>query len=275
MPKQSHFGSGSSRENRRQARPRYGLEFIYTEHPVPHQVAWYKWEFLRRNAGYRADYRQFVQKFGTWFASRGYWYDYDRRQDEWSKADENYFYRNIAPVIGKLCAKWHVGNLFPPKWRFDKRNGIRLKGSRELGPPTAIAADLNWDFQVMKEIVDMGFTGTADSARRYRNLLLIEFDLDRPMKDSIRYAKYVLQRAQENYATERAELGLIPKQRRRRLEDYDMHLVVWDMKQQGKSVSEIAAHKFAVEARHSAIQKVRDHLRVAEKLISGGYAEIS
>jgi hypothetical protein len=262
-------------EKLRPSRPNFGIEFIYTEHPVPHQVAWYKWEFLRRNREYRADYKQFIDTFGSWFRRRGFWYEYDRRQEKWSKVDEDYFYENIAPAIARLCKRWEIGNLFPPEWRFHKKRGTRKIGSRELDPPTGIAPELNWDFNVMNELMEMGFTGTADSARRYQNLVLVEFDLNRPMKDLMWYAKYVLTRAVENYRTERAKLGLTAPSGRRRLEDYAVHLAVWDLKQRGKSVSDIAALKFSVETPNTAVQKVRDHLKAAERLISGGYTEIS
>jgi hypothetical protein len=168
-------------EKPRLSRPNFGIEFIYTEHPVPHQVAWFKWEFLRRNREYRADHKQFIDTFGSWFRQRGFWYDHDRREEQWTKADEDHFYDIIAPAIALLCEKWKIGNLYPPKWKFDRKDGTRKIGSREISPPTGIAAELNWDFDVMRELVEMGFTGTADSARRYRSLVLIEFDLNRPM----------------------------------------------------------------------------------------------
>jgi hypothetical protein len=262
-------------EKLRPSRPNFGIEFIYTEHPVPHQVAWYKWEFLRRNHEYRADHKQFIDTFGSWFRRRGFWYDHDRREGQWTKADEDHFYDNIAPAIAQLCEKWKIGNLYPPKWKFNRKHARRKIGSREIGPPTGIAAELNWDFDVMRELLEMGFIGTADSARRYRNLVLIEFDLDRPLKDLTWYAKYVLTRALENYKTELSDLGLrTPRGGRRRLEDYDAHLTIWDMKQSGKSIPEIAASKFSAEDRDAALQKVRDHLKAAQKLISGGYSEI-
>jgi hypothetical protein len=265
-----------AKEKLRPSRPNFGIEFIYTQHPVPHQVAWYKWEFLRRNREYRADHKQFIDTFGSWFRRRGFWYDHDRREEQWTKADEDHFYDNIAPAIGRLCEKWKIGNLYPPKWQFDRKHARRKIGSREISPPTGIAAELNWDFDVMRELLEMGFTGTADSARRYRSLVLIEFDLNRPMKDLMWYAKYVLTRALENYKAELLDLGLeIPRGGRRRLGDYEVHLAVWDLKQRGKSVSDIAAVTFPAEDPNSALQKVRDHLKAAQKLISGGYAEIS
>jgi hypothetical protein len=252
----------------------YRDEFIYTQHPVPHSVAWYKWEFLRRNPSYGRDYQKFKDKFGEWFTQRGYWYDYDRREDEWSEADEDYFYDEIAPEIARLCRKWQIGNLFPPSWRFNRKNGTRVIGSRKLGPPTGIAPELNWDFTYMQQLLEMGFTGTADSAFRYRNMLRVEFDLDRPLKDLVKYAQYVLIRAIENYKEELQDLGFKTPKSRRRLKDYDTHLKIWDLSKKQKTAAQIAGIIFPNENRDSAIQKVRDHLRATQKLVSGGYAEI-
>ena len=252
----------------------YRNEFIYTQHPVPHWVAWYKWEFLRRNPTYRNDYRKFKDKFGEWFGQRGYWYDYDRREEEWTEADEDYFYAEIAPEIARLCRKWQIGNLFPPSWRFSRKNGSRMIGSRELGPPTAIAPELNWDPGYMRELLEMCFTGTADSAFRYRNMLRLELDLNRPLKDLVEYAQYVLVRAIENYKEELQDLGLKSPKSRRRLTDYDRHLEIWDLSQKKKTVAQIAEIVFPNEPRDNALQKVRDQLRATKKLISGGYAEI-
>jgi hypothetical protein len=251
------------------------IEFIYTTDPVPSEVSWYKWEFLRRSRKYQEDYKWFIHQFGPWFRRRGYWYDYDRRQANWSASDEKHFYAKIAPAIAQICRKYQIGNLFPPEWRFDKKRGTRKIGKREVGPPTGIAAELNWDFDVMRKLMELGFTGTADSARRYQNLVLVEFDLNRPMKDLVWYAEYVLTRAMENYRAELNKLGLTAPSGRRRFEDYAVHLTVWDLKQKGKSVSEIVASQFSVEDRDSARQKVRDHLKAAERLISGGYTGIS
>jgi Proteobacterial transcriptional regulator-like domain len=52
-------------EKLRPSRPDLGIQFIYTERPVPYQLAWYKWEFLRRNAEYRSDFKQFIDMFGS------------------------------------------------------------------------------------------------------------------------------------------------------------------------------------------------------------------
>ena len=35
------------------------------------EIAYFKWEFLRRNSEYRRDYSAFDQKFGTWIREHG------------------------------------------------------------------------------------------------------------------------------------------------------------------------------------------------------------
>jgi hypothetical protein len=255
----------------KQSPPKYRTGFIYTSYPGPHKVAWYKWEFLRRNPEYHADYNKFLDTFGPWFEKRCYWYDEETRAATWTKADEDYFYAKIFPTISRLCHKWRIGNLFPPDWRFNRKTGLRrVAGDREMFPPTSIAPELNWDLHHMSDLIEMGFTGTADSAHQYGNLVRIEFNLNWPMKDLVKYAKYVLGRAMENYKDELKEAGLkIPKSRRR-FEDYDLHLTVWDLREKGKSPTEIVG---LVPGVHN-IQNVQDHLKAARNMISGGYSEI-
>lgn len=258
------------------ARPTFRVEFIYTTYTGPHEVAWYKWEFVRRNPEYRADYRRFMSTFGAWFKRKGFWYDQKLGEMDWTKADEDHFYDKIAPVISQLCHKWKIGNLYPPEWRFSKKTGLRkAAGKSDMFPPTSISPELNWDFGFRAQLLNMGFIGNANSARRYGNLVAVEFDLNWPMKDLLTYAKYVLTRAVENYNDELDGLGLKRRRSRRRFSDYDVHLKIWDLAQQKKSVTEIAGLIFGHESQGGSRQKVRDHLRAAKKLIEGGYAEIS
>jgi hypothetical protein len=171
------------------------MEIIRTTYPLPHEVSWYKWEFVRRNAAYQADYWKFVKSFRTWFRKKGFWYDYENRLTNWSDRDENYFYAKIAPTISGLCLKWGIGNLFPPHWRFSKKTGMRMVAGRgEMLPPTAISPELNWDPDYIKGLFDWNFTGNTGAASRYGNIVRMEFDLHWPMKDIVKYAKYALGR---------------------------------------------------------------------------------
>jgi len=116
-------------------RPKYDLKFLYTSFPERDKVEWYKWEFLRRNSEYKADYKKFEDSFGAWLRQKGYWYDYNKRP-KWSKSDEKYFYAVIAPVIVRLCLKWRVGDLHPPQRRFKKMHQWKFREERPSGPAT-------------------------------------------------------------------------------------------------------------------------------------------
>ena len=221
----------------KQASGKCGIEFIYPDlHPVRNEVAWYKWEFLRRNPRYRADFQKFVGVYGAWFKKRGYWFDYKRRLANWTQADEDHFYAKIAPSILRICQKWQIGNLLPPDWQFDKKKGLHRIPGRDVGLPTGIAAELNWDLEFMGDLIEMGFTGSGNSARRYGNVVLAEFDLAWPMKDLLDYAKKVLAYAKENYNNELKKRGSRVPSGRRRLQEYDTHLRIWDLKQQSKGL---------------------------------------
>jgi len=255
----------------KRARPQFRTEFIYTTYPWPHQVSWYKWEFLRRNTEYHADYRKFIELFGAWFDKNGYWYDLEKREKCWGRRGEEYFYFRIFPEISRLCHKWEIGNLFPPHWKFSRRTSFRkVAKTREMLPPTSIAPELNWDLEHMSDLIEKGFTGTADSAYRYGNLVRIEFDLNRPLKDLLKYASYVLGRAMNNYSDEARELGLKTPRGRRRLADYDLHLRVWDLNEKGTPLTKIVESLPGV----NSVQSIHDHLRAARRLIAGGYKEI-
>lgn len=278
----------------KQARPRYDLEFFYTSFPQRDLVRWYQWEFLRRNSDYAKDYGYFENAHGKWLGRKGYWYDLSRRP-KWSKADERFFYTKIAPDVVRLCVKWRVVDLYPPHCRFPKIN----KGStsrlprnvkqylrsfktlkrhyppnKPMSPPTGTAPELNWDFPLVEELFGMGFTGNGGSARRFGHLVLLEFDLKWPMKDQLDFAKRVLKRANDNYRFGLQQHGGRFPGGRRRFEDYDSHLKVWDLTNRGRTAAQIAKAVFPLDHSDSVLQKVRDHLSAARRLIESHYTEI-
>jgi hypothetical protein len=79
--------------------------------------------------------------------------------------------------------------------------------------------------------------------------------------------------AQRSYEHELDEQGLAPKTGRRRINDYGLHLKTWDLSQD-KSVSEIAKMLFSESPADYARRRVSEHIKAAERLISGGYSEI-
>jgi len=257
------------------AHPRYTLEFLYTSFPELDKVEWYKWEFLRRNPEYRADYKKFAEAHGKWLSKKGYWYDLDKRPN-WEPSDEKYFYQKIAPEIVHLCQKWQIGDLHPPHWRFKKkRNWEVFKAERPSGPATGFPLETNWNHRLIVDLMEMGFTGTGRNARRYGHLVLVEFDLKWPIKDLSDFAKRVLIRAQSNYKAELEEQGFHFPIGRRRFDEYSTHLRVWDLRKgQHKKLAEIAEIVFPNQSKELGLRMVRDHLKAAEKLVMGRYKEI-
>jgi hypothetical protein len=125
------------------------------------------------------------------------------------------------------------------------------------------------------ELKRMGFLGTGNVTRHLENLLLIQVDLNSPMKDLLDHTSVILKFAQKNYRRDIDARGVKLPRRRRRFEDYVLHLKIWDLKKEGKRNSEIARLVFPNLSVQSALSKVRDHLKAANKLISGHYREIS
>jgi hypothetical protein len=75
-------------------------------------IAWYKWEFLRRNAEYLKDHEAFIREFGSWFEKHGYWYD--RTIEAWGQ-NLRFFEAVIAPKAKAICRKMGNSGSFPLK----------------------------------------------------------------------------------------------------------------------------------------------------------------
>jgi len=124
------------------------------------------------------------------------------------------------------------------------------------------------------ELERTGFL-TMGNTRQYQNLLLIQVDLNSPMKDLLHHTRKILKYGQGQYKREMGARGLELPTMRRRFEDYVLHLRIWDLKKEGKRNTEIARLVFPNLSVQSALYKVRDHLKAANKLISDDYREIS
>jgi hypothetical protein len=97
----------------------------------------------------------------------------------------------------------------------------------------------------------MGFKGAGTSIMKYQNLLLMQVDLNPPMKDLLDYVSYALRSAKGMHEREMKKRGVKP-QLRRRFEHYDLYLKIWDLKQQGKHHAEIARLVFPRYSQESA-----------------------
>jgi len=240
-----------------------------------YEAEWYKWEFLRRNPQYRADYDEFIGCFGTWLKSKGSWPHDATHRANWPKSDREYFRKKVKPVLTELCRKWQVSDLFPPD--FGEKEMLRAEANDEPVPPyppTKLSRRPDRDFPSTNELQSMGFEGTRVNTKRYEHLLLMQVDLNAPMKHLLAHTKQELRFAQQEYRNEMEAEGVKLPKGRRRFEDYPLHLSIWDLKQKGKSNTQIARRIFPNLPAQSALNRVRDHLKAARKLISGHYREI-
>jgi hypothetical protein len=73
------------------------------------QVDWYRWEFVRRNPEFVADYNRFAASFGAWLKGQ------DFEVEKWTDQDKELFHSKIEPVLIELCRKWQINELFPPE----------------------------------------------------------------------------------------------------------------------------------------------------------------
>jgi len=243
------------------------------------EAARYRWEFLRRNPEYCADYNEFMHSFGARLKRKGRrWPPSEMDRANWTKSEQKYFRTKIEPALTQLCRKWQLSDLFPPEfgleqWRqIDESDG---KGEGAPFPPTRISSSIEGDVPSTGELKRMGFLGAGNVTRHYENLLLMQVDLNSPLKDLLDHTRLTLRWAQGNYRRAMEANGSRLPKSRRRFEDYVLHLRIWDLKKEGRRNVEIARLVFPNLPAQSALYKVRDHLKAANKLISGHYREIS
>jgi hypothetical protein len=245
------------------------------------KAARYRWEFLRRNPQYCADYNEFMHSFGAWLKRKGRrWPPSEMDRADWPKSEQRYFRTRVEPVLTQLCRKWQISDLFPPEfgleeWRQRQADEGDGKGEGADFPPMRISSSIEGDVPSPGELKRMGFLGTGNVMRQYENLLLIQVDLNSPLKDLLDHMRRILRWAQGNYRRVMEANGFRLPKSRRRFEDYVLHLRIWDLKKEGKLNTEIARLVFPNLSVQSALCKVRDHLKAANKLISGHYREIS
>ena len=243
------------------------------------KAALYRWEFLRRNPQYRADYNEFMHRFGAWLNGKGRRWppsEFDHREI-WTKSQQRYFRTKIEPVLTPLCLKWQISDLFPPDFGLEEDRQIDESDGQGEGaqfPPNRFSSFIEGHVPSTGELKRMGFLSMGNT-RQCENLLLMQVDLNSPMKDLLHHTRKILKYGQEQYRREMDARGLKLPRRRRRFEDYVLHLRIWDLKKEGKRNAEIARLVFPKLSVQAALYKVRDHLKAANKLISSHYREIS
>jgi hypothetical protein len=175
---------------------------------------------------YRSDYFAFMRSFGAWLKRKGHWWEFRAGRREWSHADRKYFHSKIEPVLGKLCRKWQVYDLFSPTWT-DAPPGIGW-------PPTQFNLNENQDFRFIEADL-LGFERPGQQILRQGSRLVIQLDLNGLLRDQLNYAGDAIRSAQRHFKDEMGEDSVAPsRQGRRRFDQYEDQLKTWDLRQQGK-----------------------------------------
>jgi hypothetical protein len=249
----------------------------------PHQrasegqlIAWYKWEFLRRNPKYRKDYDAFIRKFGAWFHKHGLL----EQAAYWSPRVWNYYGRAIAPRARRLCQKWQVIDLFPPDWKFSQDGSYAYSSADHVLLPTGYTsheirelwnATEHRSQLTLKSVLKSIPTNTRGNIDRirYYNLRL---DFAQPLPTLFAQAREEITQRKRRYDRAHPEPPTPRPAKRLRLAEYEQYLRIWDLWVKDRTFVEIGKVVFPNQI--GSAQRARDNHRAAERLIAGGYKEI-
>lgn len=240
-------------------------------------LAWYKWEFLRRNTEYRNDYDNFVNQFGAWFQKHGHLYE----STYWSPDVWKQYGRVIAPRAQKLCEKWQVIDLLPPDWKFDDSGIYEYSRVGHVLLPTGYAAEeirelwknTRHHSQLTLKAFEKNLPTDTSLIRvdriRYYNLRL---DFAQPLRRLLAGARQEITQRKRRYDRSHPVPPRVAHTKRLRLDRYETYLQVWDLRVQGKTFYEIGAELFPHQ--RGSAQRARDNYQASKRLILGGYTEI-
>ncbi len=241
-------------------------------------VAWYKWEFLRRNVEYKKDYEDFIRQFGDWFEKHGYWYD--RTIEPWGSANLRFFETVIAPKAKIICEKWEIQDPFSPDWQFTKSGAYFYKPHYEVLLPTDCdkkSAGAQWDFSDLL-LSDDDFAKTLPRSTerslgtRPGWLFSLRFDLRLPLSSLLRQAREQITSRKKRYIQVHPDPARTAPANRRRLDLYAVYLKVWDLRATGEKFEAIGASMFPGQL--GAGQRANDSFKRAQELIDCGYKEL-
>jgi len=237
-------------------------------------VAWYKWEFLRRNPEYRKDYKALVEGFEVWFRKHGYWYD---QTVTWNRKEFQSFTKLIAPRIKAICERWQIREPLPPSWSgshyyTSSGNFVPTDCSKEEAGQGWVFPEFLWsDAELQRRLPE-------STAFRYGPEpdydLTLRFDLRRPLDSLLREATDQIKSRKWKYNRKHTQPTEIAPAVRRRLDCYGTYLKVWDLKTGGEKFDSIGAVLFPGEPRATALQRAKDSFGRAQELIHGGYKEL-
>jgi hypothetical protein len=238
------------------------------------RIAWYKWEFLRRNVEYRKDYEEFIREFGSWFEEHGYWYDETIRP--WGRGNLRFFATVIAPKAKAICERWAVGDLFSPNWKFTRSGVHTYRRGWTVFLPTDCSKEQEGQGVDLPQfyLFDEEFEKSLPKyVRPAEHRLSLNLDLRQPLAALLGQAREQIAFLKAQYDRRHPQPAKLSAEVRTRLDLYGKYLRVWDLKENGDKFDYIGALIFS--DKRSPLQSAKDARRTAQRLIDGGYKELT
>jgi Uncharacterized conserved protein (DUF2285) len=238
-------------------------------------VVHYRWEFLRRNEGYQADFDSFVDAHGDWFQKRGWWYDPDVK---YSGQDLYHIQANIRPAELGLKMRWDIESLIPYEWSFDKSGNHELRRGVFVRVPEPFWQRRHGGVKRLAENELEVWAGRRGNSLEQLpdsvmdRCIYFYVDISFPVEYVMTKVESGIRKARHEYTKKYGPLPRHELRPRRRFDQFDDYLKVWDLRKKGMSFPKIAAQLFP--GHESAAERVRDHFARADQLIAGGYREL-
>jgi hypothetical protein len=249
------------------------------------KILHYRWEFVRRNPDFRKELDSFLAKFYPWFQEHGWWYD---PEVKYNRNEKLYFRETIEPIERSLLRRWQIETLVPYDWHFDGsgryelRKGVivNLSGHRldmEVRHGAMRRLDeAELEIESKRRTPEYCFEGEIrgdDVPDSYWDRhIYLSVDIGVSVKHAMREFVAEIRWARDEYKKKHGRLpGPRESRPRRRFDQFEEYLRVWDLKQEGLTLGEIAVRLHPGQA---AKDRVKDHYRRAKELIGGTYKKL-
>jgi hypothetical protein len=235
----------------------------------------YRWEFLRRNQDFRRDFDALAARLSKGLCEHEWWHDLPANY-----GDEHLecLRKVIAAIPFGLMKKWDTRKLVPYDWVFDE------SGRYELRPGVFVEIPVRFWESVRGEVGRIRESELRRESERRINVIdevvpdeywdediYLRVRITFPIETLISKIEAEIRKARREYKQTYGFLQRKEVHPRRRFDQFEMYLKVWDLKQQGLSLPKIAKRLYP--GMH-ALDRVTDHYRRAKELIGGRYREL-
>lgn len=207
----------------------------------------FRWEFLRRGRAYREDVDDLSRKFTREFPTKtAFWYLQliGRRLPE-----------PLEKRIGALRRKWDVSAILPYEWRFDSNGRYEYRPGFFAELPASY-----WQ-------ISTGYVNRMDNAEDYayfngdtaidfeewmRELYLnLHVSVAGPIRATLDEIEREIRQARVRFREKYSQLPRGGNKSRMRLNEYDLYLKVWDLRQERKTYRQISETLYPVLRQNS------------------------